>query len=78
MCVVKENDERSLIMKLVMEGLPRQWSTELHEYTCGQACESHGIFLLTMGLETNHSKVQRNGLVLSQLLLSTLQCFFLV
>lgn len=78
MCVVKENDERSLIMKLVTEGLPRQWRMVLHEYTCGQACESHGIFLLTMGLETNHSKVQRNGLVLSQLLLSTLQCFFLV
>lgn len=33
MCVVKGNDERSLIMKLVTEGLPHQWSMELHEYT---------------------------------------------
>lgn len=63
---MKEDDERSLIVKLVTEGLPHQWNMQLHVYTHEHICERDGLYLLTMELETNHSNVQRNYSVLSQ------------
>jgi hypothetical protein len=59
---MEEDEEKSLMLKLVMKGLHQLWTMQLLMYTQGHTWERTRMHVLTMGPETNHSNVRRNGL----------------